>query len=1021
MSILVDVKRYLFIAFIIIAQKVSAQIAFVDPFIGTGKSNVLTRWGSEGGTYPGAVAPSGFIQLSPETRGSGYDYSDSTITYFSCMGHHSGFPTGSKGLLFIMPVNNGQLSPRPFSHKNEKASPGYYSVRFSDDSTLVEATATTRAGIFRFTFPANSPPQLFVSDSIHLYTALCYSLPVQTKQRLGNGYLLTFVPNTKNLEVSISASGVSTKSAQKNIDAELSTGFDIVKKQTTQSWQKLLSVIEISDTSTNNKKIFYTALYHSLLLPWVVSDVDGNYRGADNKVHQVKERVEYGGFSPWDTFRSLHPLLSLLFPDKQSEMVLSMLDVFKQTGHLPIESMTGNHAIPIIVDSYLKGVPGIDSSLAYKAMKKSINEAPYLQHDMEIYHQLGYIPFTYPESVTRTLEYAYDDWALSVFADKVMHNKADHELFSKRGHNYRNLFHPQEMCFVPRNGETYKLEPGNAGYKEGDKWIYSYFVPQHPEELINRMGGEAAFTDRLEKELSTNKIVFDNETLFHVPYLFNIAGDYPATQKWVSSIMRTRFSATPGGLPGNDDLGSVSSWYILSAMGIFPIAPGTPEYSTGVPFYDSIKVHLPKGKELLITKRKSPHNHPSVSINEHYYSNASIPHAALVDGGTLTFETSTQKRSDMTSVGPLPPFSITDIAVSKATVVPDEPFYIKFSFKAHEDHLTVPLTIVTDNEIIAAKNILSTRDGIITDSILCRLYNPGVTPLHMGRRYINVNVVPPTQPYPVKPVISAVSFQPVIQSDKVLKVSFTARNTGGITKTFRIPTAGKSIDLTLAPGEKKDTSVSFKAKGNDWKSFKLGDSSYQYKVYNTALSSLLLDSIPNPYKAFGKDHYIELPNAPIFDIMDNTITMMMWVYPTTRDAGLTDIFTKGDAHVIQTENNKTLTFFAGGWGRGDVTVPLPDNWVKNWHHVAGVCYGDSLKLYVDGVLKGTAKLEENVNLSNNNKWTFGRNEEFPSQRIFNGYIEKVRIFAAPLEEKDIKVIMQQARPLSKLLKEKMIM
>jgi putative alpha-1,2-mannosidase len=506
------------------AQK-NDLIKYVNPFIGTANSDVITKWGNEGGTYPGAVAPAGFIQLSPETRikgTSGYNYNDSSIYFFSCLNHSSGFPEGSSGQLFVMPVDDTlqkfQLSKynRTFSHNNEHAQPGYYSVLFHDNNTLVEAVASVHTGIFRFAFPAHVIPKIFIGDAgeitvisknvLHTskhHAVINFSEAYRDIQQTDGGNIFSFSPTSEPVVVllKISASSVSFESAQKNIDAEISdVGFEQLKEKTSQSWLKELSVVEIDDDNEKNKTIFYTALYHSLLIPWVISDVDGNYRGSDRMIHKTKGKNEYGKFSPWDTFRSLHPLLCLLYPDKQSDMALSMLDIFQQSGYLPTESMTGNHSIPIIVDSYLKGIKGIDSAIAYIAMKKSIITGPFIQQDMAIYNTQGYIPFSHPESVTRTVEYAYDDWALSQFAKLIMHNKEDYNSLSKKSYSYRNLFNADELFLLPRNENEFKLQPGNSGYKEGDKWVYSYFAPHNSKDLINLMGGNNLFSYSLSSQ-----------------------------------------------------------------------------------------------------------------------------------------------------------------------------------------------------------------------------------------------------------------------------------------------------------------------------------------------------------------------------------------------------------------------------------------------------------------------------------------------------------------------------------------
>jgi putative alpha-1,2-mannosidase len=1017
-----DVNIRFLVPLLFTANALFAQTSYVDPFIGTGKSNVLTRWGSEGGTYPGAVAPSGFIQLTPETRSSGYDFSDSTISFFTCTGHFSGFPTGSAGKLIVMPFP----LQRRFSHDNEHATPGYYSVLFPDNNTLVEATVTERAGMFRFTFPAGVTPRLFVNDSGRFNPAIHYSEPYISKE----GNVVTFKPATSGAKVillSISVSMVSQESAERNITVELNAAFDEIRKRTLTKWAKALSVVGITDADSTNKTIFYTALYHSLLMPWIISDVDGKYRGADKKVHTVTGRVEYGGFSPWDTFRSLHPLLSLLFPDKQSEMVLSMLDIFQQTGHLPIESMTGNHAVPVIVDSYLKGVPGIDSTLAYTAMKKSIGDTPYLQSDMAIYHQQGYIPFSYPESVTRTVEYAYDDWALAQFAGQVMHRKDDYELFMKRSYNYRNLFYPDDMFMVPRQDTAFKREPGNSGYKEGDKWVYSYFVPQHQQDLINLMGGEASFRERLETALGDKDIIFDNETVFHVPYLFNVAGRSLMTQYLVSDIMEKRFSATPGGLPGNDDLGSTSSWYVLSAMGIYPICPGSPDYTITAPLFDSLKIHLQNGKDFMIRRTSKRANIGGIKINKVPLNDFLLPHSTILKGGEMVFEMGTP------GIWPRPhnndgrpDFKVLNYSVSKDHVIPDEPFFVKFTLQNNWNMGTMNVSIKQDHHYLASRNFLINKESIITDSLQCRLYYPGNAVITInGMDSMNISVILPDHPFSKKPVVNIIKLVPLIKIGDPQQLTFTAQNTGGITQTFQIPvTLNNKVtsikEVTLAPGEKQYISVSLTDIPTGWQTVCVDDVPARFKVYATAEESLLLDlhgAVDSSgfgnngevmgvgRNVYGKDHFVEVPNAPSLDIMGHTLTMMAWVFPQGTDNGLTDMFTKGDFNVLQTDNGKTLTFFAGGWGRGDCSVPLPADWKEHWHHIAGVCYGDSLRLYIDGVLKGVTKLEGSVNLSGTNKWTFGRNEEFPSVRIFNGLIDNMKVFAEPLSEGEVKEMM----------------
>lgn len=1056
-------------------------LQYVDPFIGTTKSKVLTNWGSEGGTYPGAVAPSGYIQLTPETRVSptrGYDYSDSAIYFFSCLHHLSGFPNGSSGQLYVMPVDTlGHFKlyhyKRHFLHPQEKATPGYYRVLFEDNHTLVEATASLHTGMFRFTFPAGVIPRIFIGDAgvitapskniLHTsrhYAVIRFSEGHTARQEVEGGSIFTFTASVAGatiITLQLSASSVGIESAQKNIDTELrETGFDQLREKTRKQWIKELSVVDIGDNNAKNKTVFYTALYHSLLVPWIISDVDGNYRGTDGLVHTTKGQHEYGAFSPWDTFRTLHPLLCLLYPAKQSDMVLSMLDTYQQSGYLPVESMTGNHAIPIIVDTYLKGIKdNIDSSLAYRAMQKSIVTGPFIQGDMAIYQKQGYIPLTYPESVTRTVEYAYDDWALAVFAKGVMNDNDGYSHLLERSFHYRNLFNAQELFLLPRNDDGFKLHPGTFGYKEGDPWTYSYFVPHNAKDLINLMGGNASFANRLDDALSNNRIVFDNETVFHVPYLFNAAGHAYKTQQWVRKIMRSRFSPDPGGLPGNDDLGSMSSWYVLSALGIFPVCPGRPFYTVGSPIFSRVTIHPENGKQFVIkSTNMSPENCyvQSLLINHVPYSQLAIPHSLIVGGGEMHFVMGNQPAKQWpadkdpvifseTITGSR--ISVTGIAVAKKKVNPHELFQVVFSLENQGSPGTKIVQLLIDGQEYGRKNCMLPTGSRLTDSIACRLYKPGKHYLRIGGgHYVVIEVANTHVPGADQPAISDLVVKPIIRQGEKQPVSFSVQNIDGVVHAYSIPILlnDSLIDrkrISLQPGEQRIISALVSIPREGMQAITVKDKRAIFKAYTDSKASVILDldlrqrvrdslvqdksgfgnngkiitthGRPSPTPGdsilLGNDCYIEIPSSASLDRMGETITMMAWIFPTTDNTGLIDVLTKGDNHVLQLTGNKTLSFFAGGWGRGDCTVDLPNNWKNNWHHIAGVCDGKNLHVYIDGDLKGSTTLEEAINLSVSNKWTIGRNEEFPLQRIFNGYMDQVKVFAAPLTAEEIRSVM----------------
>jgi putative alpha-1,2-mannosidase len=1051
-------------------------LLYVDPFIGTANSDVLTKWGSEGGTFPGAVAPFGTVQLTPETSiadKKGYYYQDSTLCFFSCTLHKSGYPNGSAGRLRVMPVSDAaQVSlprpGRPFRHQQEKASPGYYSVFLKDNNTLIEATVTERCGMFRFTFPSGIVPMIFIGDmgaitlrsnrvvegEGRIFNALLhFSEDARSAQAVdSSGYVLSFSPSVSGATVimlTLSVSGVGIESAQQNIDAEIGPlGFDQVHERTRRQWQHELSVVNIDDTDTQAKTIFYTALYHSLLLPWIISDVDGRYRGRDGVIHRTTGRYEYGGFSPWDTYRTLHPLMSLLSPARQNDMVLSMLDIVDHTGYLPVDPMTGNHAVPVIVDSYLKGIRGFDSTRAYTAMKKSIDVPPFLQHDLEAYQQEGYLSSSYAESVTRTVEYAYDDWALARFAGTVMHQHGDYDRLIRRGYSYRRLFSPQALFLLPRKGSEFKLQPGTFGYKEGDPWAYTYAVPHQVTDLINLMGGKDVFTSRLDSALTYGKIIFDNETVFHIPYLFNYAGHPEKTQQWVREIMRQRYNNTPGGIPGNDDLGSMSSWYVLSAMGIFPVSPGNPVYDISTPVFKSLTLHLASGKDFTIKNKNPSAQHvyiKSLLVNKKKHRQRQIAHARILEGGEMVFETDRKPGHwFLAEATGAPAFTIHDHSVSTQKVKPNEIFWVRFSVSNKGSLGTRTVRLWGNGKEYGRRNCLVDSNSTITDSISCRLYALGKVQLKIDKlKELEVEVIDPGLPISEQVSVEEVSLKPVLKQGDVLRVAYTVQNIGWIAHTFQIPVFLDDAPLQtesvrLNPGERKAVVLELKIPAKGFHTIRVQNKTERIKVYDRNTEALIVDlSLRNTggtsvidssgfdnrgkiaetdtglndhkgdYIGLGKDRFVELSASTSLNVMSETITMMAWVYDASTGRGQSDLLTKGDHHVLQTYGRYGINFFVGGWGRGECSAPLPENWLNHWHHVAGVCDGTTLRLYIDGVLKGTTALEAPVNLSVPSNWNIGRNEEFPSERIFTGYMDKIKIFAAPLSAAEIESIVKK--------------
>lgn len=1038
---------------------------YINPFIGTEKSDVFTKWGSEGGTYPGAVASSGYIQLTPETSindARGYYYHDTAIYFFSCLNHKSGFPSGSAGQLLVMPVGAPEnfkwhSYKRAFSHRNEYATPGYYSVTFQDNNTKAEATTSARAGMFRFTFPSTVVPHIFIGGTGEItaisdkkihgskhHSVFEFNKNYDKVYVTDSGNIYSFTPAQAGatiITLSVSASPISFESAQKNIDKELKQiSFDLLKERTASEWEKLLSVITINDSSRESKIIFYTSLYHSLLVPWIISDVDGNYLGKDGKVYKTTGKNEYGGFSPWDTFRSLHPLITLLYPEKQKDMVLSLLDIYKQTGNLPVETMTGNHAVAIIVDSYLKGIT-VDSMLAYSAIKSNTLTGPFRRKDMNTYIKENYVPFTWPESVTRTTEYAYNEWSIGQYAQKVMHNNSDFTYFNNRGFNYRQLFNKETLFLLPRNGDAFKKEPGTTGYKEGDKWSYSYFTPHQPRDLINLLGGDEYFAERLDSALANGKIIFDNESVFHVPYFFNYAAHHWLTQKWVSHILKNRYHATPGGLPGNDDLGSLSSWYVFSALGIYPFCPANPAYTLGSPVFNSVKIKLTNGKKLIINKKGDGVYTNAVTLNGTALKAPAVLHTAILNGGVLNFGMSKEpvknifKDADSKEGVPVKPlFTLSDFAISTSKTVPGEIVWIYFSLRNDGSQGTQIISLHVNNKVYSRKYCYAEAHTSKRDSIALRLYPFGKTEININNlAYYTIEVLNITSNQHAVPEITNLIINPLLKSGEELEILYSARNTGGNSQVFAIPVNINNVmikidSIQLAPGEMKEVNTRVKINGSGFQKISVQATTVYCKIYTSAKESLILDVsfkntekhvtpdvsgfsndailasacyVPYSLPLFGDSCFAELRPSLSLDKMGEQITMMAWIYTTGGDRKKVDIISKGDHHVLQVSGNRTIKFFVGGWARGECDARLPEDWKNKWHHVAGTCNGKELKLYVDGILQATTLLNGKAELSSTGEWNIGSNEEFPFERVFNGYIDHVKIFSDALNEQEI--------------------
>ena len=615
-----------------------------------------------------------------------------------------------------------------FSHEQEGAEPGYYWVRLKESDVRVELSATVHTGIHQYTFPSGREQhvildldrstfrgpayytgrraydiiqsQLRVVDerTIEGYRVITgwaklrkvyfraeFSRPIASyrlmdgrrnlgKSDVANGRALraalTFDAHEgQQLMVKVAISPVDNLGAQRNMKAEAgSWNFTYYKERAHEAWQRELSRIDIEATD-EQKTIFYTGLYHVLMQPNTMSDVDGRYMDTNYEIRQMPEGQAYHStFSLWDTFRAAHPLYTLIAPDVAAQFVRDMVLHHKSYGYLPIWDlwgqdnycMIGNHAIPVLADAILAEVPGIDVEEAYWAMVESSTRS-HLNSPFELWEQYGYMPQNLQNtSVSITLEQAFDDWCVAAVAQKLGRDQ-DYQRFIKRSEFYRNLFDPTTGFFRPRDDKGQWIEPFNPlSYEqpcfiEGNAWQYMWFVPHNPEGLIELLGGREGFLRKLDENFSLTatsgevngnasgfigQYAHGNEPSHHTVYLYNFAGRPERTQELVEQVRSQFYNATPCGYAGNDDCGQMSAWYIFSSLGFYPFNAGAAEYVIGTPLFTRATLHLAGGKDFIITaKNKTPRriHVKSVRLNGQPVKDWRLTHRQIMEGGTLEF------------------------------------------------------------------------------------------------------------------------------------------------------------------------------------------------------------------------------------------------------------------------------------------------------------------------------------------------------------------------------------------------
>ena len=763
-------------------EPIADYIQYVNPIIGTN---------GMGHTFPGACAPFGIVQLSPDTDTvphnidgvyqpqvyeycAGYQHKDSTIVGFSHT-HFSGTGHSDLGDILMMPIT-GEIHFNPgtqtnpdagyrsrFSHDTEIAVPGYYEVFLKDYGIKAQLTATEHAGIHRYTYPEGQDGSIILdlqhgiynydgktlwanlrveNDTLltgyritngwartnYTYFAISFNQPIKDygyreleKPKYNGGWgkfdvkhnfpemtgrkivaYFTF-ENPQTLEMKVALSATSTEGALRNLHAETDgRNFEQLLAETQAKWNKELSILKAEGTE-DQKAMLYTSLYHTMINPSIYMDVDGQYRGLDHNIHQAEGFTNYTVFSLWDTYRALHPLFNVLQPQRNADMVQSMLKHSEESVHglLPVWSHMGNdnwcmigyHAVSVLSDAYIKDVvrhceerSNPDHTPMLKAMQLS-STCPYYVN-LDDYQKLGYVPYDKNGGcVSITLEYAYDDWAIYQAALKAGNTEMAN-IYKQRAANWRSTFDTDLGFARPKMSDgTWKtpfslMDTEGEGFVEGNSWVYSFYVPQNVKGLIEAMGGEARFIHNLDtlfvmqlpKEFfeNTEDVTEEglmgcynhgNEPAHHIAYLYNWTSQPYKTQYWLREIMNRFYKNNIDGLCGNDDCGQMSAWYIFSAMGFYPVCPGSDQYVFGAPYLPYLKVRLGNGKTLEI---KAPEVSDEfryvqkVTLNGKEINKLYLTHEQLMLGGELVFEMGSEPNVERGMRPEEKPYSMTE-------------------------------------------------------------------------------------------------------------------------------------------------------------------------------------------------------------------------------------------------------------------------------------------------------------------------------------------------------------------------
>ncbi|MBL0340578.1 MAG: GH92 family glycosyl hydrolase [Bacteroidetes bacterium] len=747
--------------------------SLVNPFIGTD---------GFGHTFPGATQPFGMVQLSPDTRTSGWE---------NCSGYHSSNPTiigfshthlsgtgasdygdilfmATKGIQMHSGIESEPLSGyrSAFNHETERASPGYYRVKLEDYGIQAEMTVTTRCGFQKYTFPA-SDSSVIITDLVHgisdkvtdaeitfsnnkimsgyrrskgwaknhiIYFYAEFSKPFEKsgltnakgESVIGNSYknaegakawVLFRTKKFEAIYVKVGISTVSVENAKLNLSSEI-PAWDFLKTtmDASTSWDNELNRILVEGATKNDKINFYTALYHTMISPNIMSDVDGRYRGMDGEIHKIERGNMYTVFSLWDTFRALHPLFTIIDPQRAQDFVRALLIKYKESGLLPVwelasnetDCMIGYHSIPVIYDAWAKGLKDFDSEIAFEAMVKSSMQDHL---GLKNYKSQGYIPADKEnESVSKTLEYAYDDWCIAMMA-KDLGKINEYNQFLKRSKSYLNVYDVESGFMRGKKNSNWvkPFDPFEVSgiYTEANAWQYTWFIPHDSKSMIEMMGGSKTFKNRLDTLFSTSakltgrsqpdisgmigQYAHGNEPSHHLAYLYNFTDEPGNSAILVRKIMNEFYTNNRDGLIGNEDCGQMSAWYVFSAMGFYPVCPGDNSYYFGSPLFNKITIGNGNGNKFIIIADSL--NTQNIFIKDALLNGNKMKqpllHKDLMNGGILNFKMT----NILTGIQfPIP----ASIDTLKVVMIP----FLRSGEKAFLDSCSIDMQTYTENATI---------------------------------------------------------------------------------------------------------------------------------------------------------------------------------------------------------------------------------------------------------------------------------------------------------------------------------